>query len=63
VLVKLDIDGLVMLHIHEVKGRATSSDQGEVSLVGGIVKSAKVTIIDTEAILPDVKNSFLRFGV
>lgn len=62
-LVKLDIDGLVMLHIHEVKRCATSSDQGEVGLVCGIVKSAKVTVIDAETILPDVKNSFLRFGV
>jgi hypothetical protein len=63
VLVKLDIDRLVMLHVHEVKGCAAGSNQCQVGLVGGVIESSKIPIINTETILPDVKNSLLGFSI
>lgn len=60
---KLDVDGLIMLHIHEVKRSTTRSNQCKVSLVGRVVESAEISIINAEAVLPDVKDSLLGFSV
>jgi hypothetical protein len=62
VLVKFDVDRLIMLHVHEVKRCAAGSDQRQVGLVSGVIESSKISIINAETILPDVKNSLLRFG-
>jgi hypothetical protein len=59
---KLDVDRLIMLHVHKVERCATGSDQRQVGLVSRVIESSKISIINAETILPDVKNSLLGFG-
>jgi hypothetical protein len=63
VLVKLDVDRLVMLDVHEVKRCTTGSNQCQIGLVCGVIESSEISIVNAETILPNVKDSLLRFGV
>jgi hypothetical protein len=63
VLVKLDIDRLIMLDVHQVKRCTTGSNQCQIGLVCGVIESSKISIVNAETILPDVKDSLLGFGV
>ena len=62
-LVKLDVDWLIMLDVHEVKRCTTGSNQCQVGLVCGVIESSEISIVNAETILPNVKDSLLRFGV
>ena len=62
-LVKLDVDGLIMLDVHQVKRCTTGSNQCQIGLVCGVIESSEITIVNAETILPDVKDSLLGFGV
>jgi hypothetical protein len=58
-LVQLDIDRLVVLHVHEMQRRTPRPDHLKRLLVGRVVKSPKLAIVDAEAILPDVQHTLL----
>ena len=58
-LVKLHIDRLVMLHIHEMERRASRPDHLQIDLVGWVVETAEFSIVDAESILPDMKDALL----
>jgi hypothetical protein len=61
VLLKLDVDGSIMLHIHQMERSSALPDHLQIGLVGGIVEPTQLAIIDAEAILPDVQRTLLGF--
>lgn len=59
-LVQLDIYRLIMLYIHKMKRSSTRTNHLQICLIGRIVESAQLPILDTEPVLPDVQYSLLR---
>jgi hypothetical protein len=49
---------LVESHVHEVDRRPAFSDHLQSRPVLRVVKTPQFTIVDTEAIVPDVQNAF-----
>jgi hypothetical protein len=54
VLNELNIDGLIRSNTHEVKRGTAVSDHLEISSILRVVKAAQRSILNTEAILPEV---------
>lgn len=52
-----------MLHVHEMQRRATGPNHLEVDLVGRVVETAKLSVVDAESILPNVKHTLLSWSI
>lgn len=60
---KLHIDLLTLLDVHKVQWCSAGPDQLKVELVTRVVETVKFAVVDTEAVLPQVKDALLRFRV
>lgn len=58
-LLELDVQRLVVSDIHEMHGCATLLDHAQSIGVLGVVKSSEDTVVNAEAIAPEVKCSLL----
>lgn len=63
VLLQLDVDGLVVVDVHQVQRRPTLADHLQVRGVLWVVEAVQLAVVDAEAVGPEVQDALLGRGL
>ncbi len=58
-LLKLYVDGLIVLYVHQVEWGTALADHLKVVHMRGIVEAYKIAVIDAKSVTPEMKDAFL----